>query len=400
MKNSNFLILILLLILTIGACKKDNLENSNSLPNFSKNELSGYSQKGPFVNGSSLTLFELNSSYAQTGKVFNTQILDNTGLFELSNLSLLTSFTKLKADGFYFNEVSNKVSQSQLTLYAITDLSVNNSVNVNLMTTLEVARIEYLLSTGLDFGTAKTQAQSEVMRIFSITRPNISESELLNISQDGDDNAILLAISIILQGYRTEAELTQLLGDISTDIRSDGILNSQQNGSALINDVRLMNLSNIRNNITNKYLSLGITATIPPFEQYIQQFIDSTTYTFNNFITYPRIVNSKENQLYDSTFVPASNVWHSLGAFLPIGTALKLVVKPTSGNWTAGTGFLYQQNIGWTYSMYYPDSIVLQANGVNQTLDMPFIWGPPSSFDFILYENNATSPTRSITIHN
>lgn len=398
MKNSNFF--LLLLVFTVSSCKKDNLENSNTLPPFSKNELSGYSQKGPFVNGSSLTLFELNSSYDQTGKVFNTQIIDNTGLFELSNLSLITSFTKLKADGYYFNEVSNKVSQSQLTLYAISDLSENNSVNVNLMTTLEVSRIEYLLSTGLDFGSAKTQAQSEVMRIFSITRPNISESELLNISQAGDDNAILLAISVILQGYRTEAELTQLLGDISTDIRTDGILNNQQNGSDLINDVRLMNLSSIRNNITNKYQSLGITATIPPFEQYIQQFIDSTTYTFNNLITYPRIVNSKENLLYDSTVVPTSNNWHSLGAYLPMGTSLKLVIKPTSGNWTSGTGFNLQYNIGWVLNNYHPDSVVLHANGIDQTVDMPLMWGPPSSFDFILYENNSTSPTRSITIHN
>jgi hypothetical protein len=399
MKNNTFLIIFL--ILTVYSCKKDKLDNSPQP--FTKNELSGYSQKGPFVNGSSLTLFELNSNYSQTGNVFNTQLLDNTGIFQLSNLTLSTSFAKLKADGYYYNEVANTVSQSQLTLYALSDLSTINSVNINLMTTLEVSRIEYLLSTGLNFSTAKRQAQSEIMRIFSITRPNISESELLNISQNGDDNAILLAISIILQGYRTEADLTQLLGDISTDIRTDGILNSQQTGSALINDIRLMNLATIRNNITNKYLSLGVNATIPPFETYIHQFIDSTNYTFNNFILYPYIVSTRENLLYDSSFYVTGGIDYSMSAVLPIGTSLKVVIKPTPGfNWNSGNiGFAILQNVGWTFNNDgYPDSVYLYANGNNQSIDIPVQFGSPTSSDFFIYENGVTTPTRVKTITN
>jgi hypothetical protein len=47
----------------------------------------------------------------------------------------------------------------------------------------------------------------------------MSDFDLLDTSQTGEDNAILLAISLIIQGFRTESELTDLLANISTDIR-------------------------------------------------------------------------------------------------------------------------------------------------------------------------------------
>jgi len=53
------------------------------------------------------------------------------------------------------------------------------------------------------------------------TLDKIPDSELLDITKSGDNNAILLAVSLILQGFRSEAELTELLAAISNDIRTD-----------------------------------------------------------------------------------------------------------------------------------------------------------------------------------
>jgi len=208
--------IVILIAIIFSGCKK----NKNETDLYNKAKIVGVSQKGPFVNGSSLTLFELNESFSQTGKSYNTQILDNLGSFELNNIDIQTSFAKLKADGCYFNEIKN-TNSSSISLYAISDLSNKSTVNINLLSTLEVSRIEYLISNGTSFTAAKQQAQNEILNIFSIHKTGIPESELLDISQDGDNNAILLAVSLIIQGYRTEAELTQLLGDISTDIRTD-----------------------------------------------------------------------------------------------------------------------------------------------------------------------------------
>jgi len=77
-------------IIGLVSCKKD-IETAVST--FTKDKISGSSQKGPFLNGSSLTVFELDAAYSQTGNSFNTQILDNLGSFEVNNLSLVSPYT-------------------------------------------------------------------------------------------------------------------------------------------------------------------------------------------------------------------------------------------------------------------------------------------------------------------
>jgi hypothetical protein len=48
----------------------------------------------------------------------------------------------------------------------------------------------------------------------------------------------LLAITAILQGYRTISDMTELLTDIAEDIRTDGTLERKDLGSALLNHAR------------------------------------------------------------------------------------------------------------------------------------------------------------------
>jgi len=394
MRNTdNYLILILLLIF-LFSCKKDE----NTQTQFEKDKIIGVSQKGPFVNGSTMTVYELDAIFNQTGKSFNVQIKDNSGTFELTNISLLTNYVKLKADGFYFNEVRNTNSQAPITLYAYSDLANKNQVNINLLTNLEVSRMEYLLQNGATFNNAKKQAQQEILAMLSLKKPDLIESELLDISQNGDDNAILLAVSVILQGYRTEAELIQIMGDIATDIRTDGILNSSSTGTSLINDAKLLNLPNIRANIETKYQAMGVTATIPNFEKYVETFIDSSNYIFTKHVQYPYMINSKQNLLMDSSFVINTNNTFSVGAYLPTGTSLKVIVKSTPG-YSANYGWGLLTNVGWTLNNFFPDSAVLTASGHNQTTDYGFSFVmPSSSLDFIIYENNAITPTRIKTI--
>jgi hypothetical protein len=142
-----------------------------------------------------------------------------------------------------------------------------------LLSHLEKDRTEYLLGQGKTFQEAKKQAQKEILNIFSISRNDMKYSETLDISSEGDDNAILLAISVILQGYRTTGELSELLANIATDIRTDGVLNSGSLGTQLINDAKLLNLSNIRTNLVSRYKDLGLTASIPDFEKYVTNFM-------------------------------------------------------------------------------------------------------------------------------
>ena len=107
--------------------------------------ISGNVQKGPFINGTSVRVAELNSDLQQTGKNFETQVSDNLGSFEFKNLGLLSQYVELKANGYYFNEVEGDVSESQLTLRALTDIYNSTTPNINVLTTLERGRVEYLI---------------------------------------------------------------------------------------------------------------------------------------------------------------------------------------------------------------------------------------------------------------
>ena len=122
----------------------------------------------------------------------------------------------------------------------------------------------------MTFAAAKTQAQTEIMKIFNIENVTLGNSETLDISKSGDGNAVLLAISAILQSDKTEAELTELLSTINTDIRTDGTLDSANTKTTLVTAMEYLKSrrSTIRSNIETRYSNLGISATIPAFESY------------------------------------------------------------------------------------------------------------------------------------
>jgi len=237
--------------------------------------LTGQAQKGPFNNGTSINVAELSNTLSPTGRNFSSAITDNTGRFAVANVQLESPFVELRATGFYFNEVSNNISDAQLTLFAISNLTGKTSLNVNILTHLEKNRMVTLMSgdNPKTFAQAKLQAQEEVLAIFDYSRANVPESELLDISQGGAANAKLLAISAILQGDQTVGQMSELLANISTDLSADGTLDDSSLQSQLITNTQGLDFAEIRSNLSARFTALGITATIPDFETEINQFL-------------------------------------------------------------------------------------------------------------------------------
>lgn len=272
MKNIKILIISLLSI-TISC----NDDESPKLEQLVKETLSGFVQKGPFINGTSITVAELDESLVQSGNTFSTQIIDNSGSFEFKNLTLNSPFVQLQAAGFYFDEVSGEKSSAQLTLFALSDISSIDQINVNILTHLEKGRIEFLVGNDIEFNHAKDSAQHELLSAFGIDNQNIENSEELDISINNTSNATLIAISIILQSNNSVADLTELLANINTDFRQDGIINSQSIKSKLFNTTQNLNLEDIRTNLENRYTELGLDADISNFESIIEQYLASQT---------------------------------------------------------------------------------------------------------------------------
>jgi uncharacterized protein (TIGR02145 family) len=267
--SEKLLSFLLISIIILAGCRKDEM--------LIIDKVSGLVQKGPFINGTSVTIYELNRDLAQSGSSYNTQIDNNYGAFEINNIGLRSGFIRIVAEGYYYDEVKGNLSAAPVALYALSDVADRTvSVNVNLLTHLEKERIEYLIHGGIMFAQAKKIAQNDIMSIFGIDAANLNRSETLDLTDENEQGAILLAVSAILQGNRTAADLTEFLANISNDIREDGILNDEKILMELHSTARSLNTTNIRNKLQSRYLEVGIDKRIPDFEHYINQYLAST----------------------------------------------------------------------------------------------------------------------------
>jgi len=378
-----------LIVLLLFACSMQDTDNQT----FNKEILNGYVQKGPFINGASITISALDKNFNQTGISYHTNVSDNSGKFEQKDFVLSSNFVEIKADGFYFNENEGELSSAPLTLNAVTDLSNDSSVNVNVLTHLEKSRIEYLVKVKkLTFVTAQTQALKEILAIFSFIKPDIAKPEDLNLISEGEDNAILFAVSVIIQGFRSTGTMSELMANIISDIREDGVLNDSTIGSTLLNDAKYIDLSKVRTNMVNRYASLGISTNIPNFEKYIRQFIDSSDFTSTKAINYPLNSQYGTNALHDSVMSVKRLTNYSLAASLPMGTHLKIILK--GGLW--GYFIMPSGPKNWTINTYdyllRTQTFTATESGKDSDLIIQFDTPGTTSIEF--YENNAITPTK------
>ena len=234
--------------------------------------ISGVSQKGPFVNGSSVTVQELEgTTLAQTGKSFKGKIANDRGEFSISSVSLVSQYALLEANGYYRNEVTGNKSTSTITLNAITDLSNRSSVNINILTHLEYSRVLFLIDNdSINMAAAKAQAEDEIMKAFGIDSIS-SLSEDLSIFSNGSSDAALLALSVLFQGNKTEAELSEVLANFSNDIEEDGSWDDEQTKASMADWAVDADLASIKTNI----LSWGVSDTVPDFESDVYSFWSS-----------------------------------------------------------------------------------------------------------------------------
>lgn len=250
-----------------SSSKKGESAKDSNVVSIKKKTISGISQKGPFVKGSSVTVQELESgTLDQTGKSFKGKISNDKGEFSISSVSLASQFALLEANGFYLNEVSGNKSSTQITLNALVDLSDREKVNINLLTHLEYERALYLTSKGNSVSDAKKQASKEVLKAFGITG-DFANSEDLDILSSGDGNAALLAMSILMQGNLKESELSERLANFANDIEEDGTWDDAKTAAKMADWASEQDLSVIRKHIEDWKMG-----DVPKFEKYVQEF--------------------------------------------------------------------------------------------------------------------------------
>ena len=72
-------------------------------------------------------------------------------------------------------------------------------------------------NNNLAYADARKKAESEILKMLYITSPEMSAGYTLNFFESGDQNGVLLAVSAILQGFRSASETSALLSSIASD---------------------------------------------------------------------------------------------------------------------------------------------------------------------------------------
>ena len=204
----------------------DSLDGDLDREPISLDSLAGYTQKGPFLKGSTVYLYELSDgrTLKQTNGNFTSSISSDDGRYKFSARDLVSQYAMVVVDGYYRNEVTGATSDATIRLKAITDMRKRSSVNVNLLTHMEYDRVYNLVTKEhKTVKKAKQQAQEEILKIFHIELDGNTDAEDMDVFGKTDADAALLAISVVLQGDRSEADLASLLASLAADLADNGV---------------------------------------------------------------------------------------------------------------------------------------------------------------------------------
>lgn len=232
-------------------------------------QILGHIEKGPFVQGSEVTLTDLNKDLSQSGKSYTTNTTSDLGCFDFGQtLDLSCGLVELKTSGYFYNECTGSLSNSQITLKAIANTDGAANLNVNLLTHLEYARVKYLVKSRKSFKQAKEQAESEILKSFAIT-DKIASPEKVSLT-DCDKNAnILLAISSIMLYDKSEAEFSEFIAKFSNDLEKDGTIDNSQLKETIKKGQENCHPSQIKKKMEEYYQSKGSNVAIGNFSQFI-----------------------------------------------------------------------------------------------------------------------------------
>ncbi len=234
--------------------------------------ITGVAQKGPYLQGSTYRIIPLDGNTLKpTGDTLNDQFNNSLGTYTFCDLNLPSQYAMIEASGYYRSELTGNKSNLQMTIGAIVD--VQKGANINIITNLEYERVKYLVQNmGYNIAGAKKRALTEVLWAFHIMDIKGS-AEQLDITQGGDANGALLAISIMIQGVAgTEFNVVDMMQDFREDLKGDGQWTGKT-ARTKIADIAYAADSAGKFPVYRKNVEgWALSDTVPFFESYINDF--------------------------------------------------------------------------------------------------------------------------------
>ena len=268
-------------------------------------DIAGLAQKGPFVKGATVTVQGIDCKTLElSDEIFEVEIKSDKGDFTVEDVSLKSTCALFEVTGFYRNELTGKKSSEELTLHALTNLKDRKNVNINLLTELEYERLMFLVTEkGKKFADAKARAEKEVLAAFDI-KGDFVEFENLNIFESGDENAALLAVSVMMQAETDDAGLVTRMEKFADSFAETGKWKDSGTKKTIsewaIEVTANGGLDSIRKNVE----AWDLGDTVPAFEKFIEAYADGDSVVL---IVTPKSSSSKNGDAGTSAGMTSSS---------------------------------------------------------------------------------------------
>lgn len=211
------------ILLSFGGCSSGGSSDSTT-----SSSLDGVAQKGPFLNGSVVSLCKLDESMACTGDALEVKVTDDKGSYQFKTLSW-SGLSRLTISGYYLDELTGTTSLSPATITAIVNIKskIKNQTNVNILTDMRAKRMKELVGKGRSIDEAADESKDDVKKLFNITSDDFTVLDLVDFSQGSASlNVELLRISAAVANAEDPIATLEELMKIYNEYGIEAVLNS------------------------------------------------------------------------------------------------------------------------------------------------------------------------------
>jgi hypothetical protein len=227
--------------------------------------LSGKVEKGVAQVGTEVTIEEVDDSLRSTGRSYVDQVTEPNGRFSLPQASFQEDLAYITARGQMFNEV-RPGQPAELELAALVLLPEKRPVHLNVLTTLQAARIRHLVEEeNKGFEQARDKAQQEILAAFNLSASAFPPFRQVHLSYPGPAGRQLASLSAIVMSNLTTAQSPQqTLDKLVADVASDGRLDDRSLRIILRHSAEALPLLRVAFHTDNYYQDRELD-TIPQF---------------------------------------------------------------------------------------------------------------------------------------
>lgn len=290
-------------------------------------KLSGFAQKGPFVEGTEVVVVGLDEKLNKTKKSFTGNVEGDKGAYSVSGISLENQYALVEVQGFFQNENTGSVTNGvKIALHALVELDNGGEIvaNVNLLTELECARAMFLVKEiGFNVSAAKKRATREIFELLGVSESEFEErlknivATDISLADTTTAGAVLYAASVIFLSDLSLSRFETRLANLVEEFSRSGTWKNFAERAEIADYINDVCNGEFYENLRETLSKMKLSKKIPDFELVLGNFMGREygfeTCSSANEKKIAKNIN-KQSDFYGADFVCADRRWHMISA--------------------------------------------------------------------------------------